>query len=137
MAERRKRTELRRVADENVEPAIALVDRRGQLVDLDEVAQVEGHQRGAAAGGADLVVDFLKSAWRACRQHQMRALAGKALGDGRADAARRAGDERDFARETPGHHTVEAASAATCVARAERRCMPHSASPLRNAVATR
>ncbi len=49
--------------------------------------------------GADPVVDLLETADGARRQHDMRALAGKAYGDCGADAARGPGNERDPAGE--------------------------------------
>ena len=115
---------------------VALVDGGRELVDLDEVPQVERHQRGAAAGGADLVVDLFEPAGRARRQYQMCTLAGEALGDGGADAARGAGDKRDFAGEPPRHHAGEGASFSRAL-RAARRWIPHSAMPLIAAVTTR
>ena len=102
MAERRKGAEFGRVADEDVEPPVTLVERRRQLVDLDELAQIDRHQSGAAAGGMDPVVDFFEAARGARRQYDMRPFAGKPLGDGGADAARGAGDQRDLAGEPAG-----------------------------------
>ena len=104
MAERRKDAELGGVADEDVEPAPAVVDRRGELVDLDEVAQIDRDQRGAAARGADFVVDFFEAADGARRQHDMRPLFGKAHRDRGTDAARGAGDECHLAGEAARHH---------------------------------
>src|SRR5437667_7626347 len=97
MAERRKGAELSGIADQNVEPAVALVKRRGQFVDLDEIAQVERHQRGAAAGGADPVIGLFEATDRARGQHKLGALAGEAFRHRGADAARGAGDQRDLA----------------------------------------
>jgi hypothetical protein len=59
MAERREGAELGRIADEDVEPAPAVEEGRGQFVDLDEIAQVDGDEGGTAAGGANRVVDLL------------------------------------------------------------------------------
>ena len=42
MAERRERTELGGIADQDVEPAIAVEERRRELVDLNEIAQIDG-----------------------------------------------------------------------------------------------
>src|ERR1041384_1057564 len=99
MAERRKHTEFGGVADEHIEPAIALVQGRAQLVELAEIAQIERYKGGAAPGGAYPVVGFLEAADRACDQHQMGAFAGKALGHRGADAARGSGNQRDLAGE--------------------------------------
>src|SRR5579864_6245566 len=128
MPKRRERAELGCIADEDVEVPVTLVDRRGELVDLDEVAQVERHQRGAAAGGANLVVDLFETTWGARRQDQVRSLAGEALGDGGADTARSAGDKGDLAGELPRHYAGEGASFGR-VLRAARRWTPHSAMP--------
>ena len=75
MAERREDAELGGIADEDVEPAPAVQNPRGELVDLDEIAQVERDEGGAAAGRANRVVDLFEAADRARRQHHMRALA--------------------------------------------------------------
>ena len=83
MAHRREGAELAGIGDEDVEPAIALVERRRQIVDLGEVAQIERHQRRSAAGGADPVVGFFEAADRAPSQDEKRALAGKPLRDSR------------------------------------------------------
>ena len=99
MAERREDAEFGGVADQDVEPAPAVEERRGEFVDLDEIAQVDRDEGGAAAGGANRVVDLFEAADRARRQHEMRALAREALGHRRADAARGAGDQRDLAGE--------------------------------------
>ena len=75
------------VAYQDVEPSIALIERRREFVDLDEVAQVERHQRRAAARRADRVVAFLQSADRASDEHDMRPLARETLGHRGPDAA--------------------------------------------------
>ncbi len=113
MAGRRKDAEFGGIADEDVEPSVALIERRRELVDPIELAQVEGHQRGAATGGADRVVDLLETPDRARREHDMRALAGKALGDGSADPARGARDERDPAGE-PAIHQAFSVKSESC-----------------------
>src|SRR4051794_7656484 len=97
MADRGKSAELGGVADQDVEPTVTFVERGCQLVDLDELAQVERHQCGRASGGANPIVDLLKTANGARRQHKMRALLGKPHRDGGADAPRGAGDEGDLA----------------------------------------
>ncbi len=75
-----KRAEHCGVADEDVEPAEALVDAAAELVDELAVAQVERHQRCLAAELADLVVDLLQPADGARGEDDMRALAGEAQG---------------------------------------------------------
>ena len=50
MTERRENPELAGIADQDIEPAVAVEKRRRQLVDLDEFAQIERHQGRGAAG---------------------------------------------------------------------------------------
>ena len=64
--------------------------------------EIEGHQRRRAAGGADGVVGLLEPADGARHQHQIGAFGGEAPRHRGADAARRAGDERDAAGEALG-----------------------------------
>ncbi len=87
MGERREHPEFTGVADQDVEPAIAFVEGRRQFVDLCEIAQVEGYQRGAAATGANGVVELFERADRARRQRDMGPFAGKAQRHRGADAA--------------------------------------------------
>ena len=77
MTERREGTEFGGVADENVEPAITVEQRRGQLVYFVEIAQVNGDERGAAADDPNSIVDLFETADRARRKNDMRALACK------------------------------------------------------------
>jgi len=111
MAERREHAELAGIADQDVEPAIALVKRGGQLIDLDEIAQVEGHQRRAAAGGTDPVVGLFEATDRAAGQDEMGALAGEPLCHRRTKAAGGAGDQRDLAGEPARHRGLFVAEA--------------------------
>ena len=87
MPERRGGTGDAGIADENVELAVALMQRCAEPRDAVEIGEVERHQRGAAAVFADLVVKFLQPALRARDGHDMRAGAGKRTGRGVADAA--------------------------------------------------
>ncbi len=128
MAERRKDAEFRSVADQDVEPAPAVEDGGGELVDLDEVAQIHRHQGGGAARGSDRVVDFFEAADSARRHHDMRALTGKAHRNSGADAARGARDQGDLAGKPAGHQLSR---------RAARRCTTVSATMLNSAVAIR
>ena len=59
MPERRQLAEDPGIADQNVELLPTLEDRRTEPVDAGEILQVEGDQRGAAAGRLDLVVEFV------------------------------------------------------------------------------
>ena len=103
MAERRGRAGDAGIADENVELAVALMQRGAKPGDAVEIGEVERHQCGAAAVVADLVVEFLEAALRARHRHHMRAgLCQRARG-GIADAARGAGDESDTGGEGEGH----------------------------------
>ncbi len=82
MAERRKGAELGGVADKGVEPGISVEEGRTQFVDLDEIAQVDGDEDGAAAGGANCVIDLLKPADCPRYQDYVGTLAREALGHG-------------------------------------------------------
>ena len=73
-------------------------DGAAQLVEASKSARSRGTSV-AAAGRADRVVRLLEPAHGAREQDEMRALGGKAPGHGGAEAARRAGDERDPAGE--------------------------------------
>src|SRR3984957_6999867 len=95
MAKRRGGTGDAGIADENIELATAVVQRRAKPCDAVGVGQVERHQRGAAAVLSDLVVEFLKPALRARHGDNMRAGFGERARRGVADAARGAGDESD------------------------------------------
>src|SRR4051812_7443940 len=103
MAERRGGAGDAGIADENVDLAVALMQRRAQPRDAVEIGEIERHQRSAAAALADLVVELLKAALRARDGHDMRAGAGQRTGRGIADAARGAGNERDTGGEGFGH----------------------------------
>ena len=99
MAERRGRAGDAGIADENVELAVALVQRSAEPGHAVEIGEVERHQRGAAALFADLVVEFFQPALRARHRHDMRAGLGQRERGGIADAARGAGDESDTGGE--------------------------------------
>ena len=91
------------IADENVELAVALMQRGAEPGDAVIVGEVERHQRGAAAVFADLVVEFFQPALRPRHRHDMRAGLGQRPRGGIADAARGAGDESDTGGEGLGH----------------------------------
>jgi hypothetical protein len=99
VAERGENPKLGGIADKYVEPGPAVEQRRGELVDLNEIAQVDGDESSIAAGRANRVVNLLEASDRARRQDDMCALAREALGDGRTDAARGASDQRDLTGE--------------------------------------
>src|SRR5450755_2264142 len=103
MAERRGRTCDAGIADQDVELAMALVQRGAEPGDAVDIAQAERHQRGAAAVFADVVIEFFQAALGARQRHDVRALPGKRACDGVTDAARGAGDESDAGGEGEGH----------------------------------
>ena len=133
MIERRQRSENAGVADEDVEPAIALAQRGGEAVDAGIVLQVERHQRRGAAGGADGVVEFLQPADGARHRDDMRAGLGERQRGRVADAARGAGDERDAVGERFRSSKSRAASASARLG--EQRQLPRRGL-LRGAVGT-
>ena len=101
MGQRRKAAERRGVADQNVEPAEPFGDRPGHFVDPVVIAQVDGDQGrlGALGRGRDPVVDLFERAGRPRRQDKAGAFGGEPLRHSGADAARRAGDQRNPARQ--------------------------------------
>ena len=103
MAERRGGAGDAGIADENVELAVALMQRSPEPGDAVEIGEVERHQRGAAAVLADLVVEFFQAALRARDGNDVRAGAGERARGGIADTARGAGDEGDTGGEGFGH----------------------------------
>ena len=64
MPERRRRAGDAGIADENVELAVALMQRRAEPCDAVEVGEIERHQGRAAAVLSDLVVEFFQAALR-------------------------------------------------------------------------
>src|SRR5258708_19659417 len=80
MPERRGGTGDTGIANENVELAVALMQRRAKPRDAVEIGEVQWHQRGAAAVLSDLVVELLQSALRARDGHNMRAGTGECAG---------------------------------------------------------
>ena len=94
------------IADQDVELAMALVQRCAEACDAVEVGEVERHQCGAAAIVADIVVEFFEACLRSRHGYDMRAgLCQRARG-GVADAARRAGDESDAGGEGKGRQAI-------------------------------
>ena len=103
MAERRGRAGDAGIADEDVEFAVALMQRGAKPGAAVEIAEVERHQGRAAAVLTDLVVELFEPALRARHRHDMGALLGKRARGGIADAARGAGHESDAGGEGWGH----------------------------------
>src|SRR5450631_1935835 len=91
------------IADENVEPAVALMQRRTQPRDTLEVGEIKRHQGRGSAVVADLVVEFFQAALRSRHRNDMRAGFSQRARRGIADAARSAGDEGDAGGEGKGH----------------------------------
>jgi len=87
------------VADQDIELAVAFMQRGAEPGDPVGVGQAERHQRGAAAIFADLVVKLLQSSLRARHRHDVRALPRKRPRRGVTDAARGTGDEGDAGGE--------------------------------------
>src|SRR5579864_1019505 len=99
MAERRGRTGNAGIADENIELAVALMQRRPEARDAVEIGEVERHESGAAAVFADLVVEFLKATLRSRHRHDVGARLRERARGGIAHAARSAGDKSDAGGE--------------------------------------
>src|ERR1700694_4604952 len=87
------------IADEDVELAVALVQRRAKPGDAVEVGEVERHQGRAAALFPNLVVELFEAALRSCDRNHMRAGLGQRARGRITDAARSAGDESDAGGE--------------------------------------
>ncbi|MNT56691.1 hypothetical protein D3C72_1940120 [compost metagenome] len=89
------------IADQHVdlaEHAVGLVDQALQVVLGRDIGG--DRDRGAVAvAGVDGVHHFLAGLGLARRNHDFSALDGHLLGDGAADAARRAGDDGNLARQ--------------------------------------
>src|SRR5215469_5255857 len=103
MPERRKSAEFGSIANKDVEPAVAAEEPRGELVDFGEITQIDRNKSSAAAGRADPVVELFKTAYRPCRQNEMRALSREPFGHRRPDAARSSGNQCNPAGETAAH----------------------------------
>ncbi len=103
MAERRGGAGDAGIADQNIELAVALMQRRAEPGDAVEIGEIERHQRRAAAVLADLVVEFFQPALGARDRDDMRAGFGQRARGGIADAARGAGDQSDAGGEGKGH----------------------------------
>src|SRR6202021_2411034 len=99
MSERRGRAGDAGIADQNVEFAVALMQRRAEPGGAVEVGEIERYQSGAAAVLADLVVELLEAALRPRHRHHVRAGFCQRPRGGIADAARGAGDESDTGGE--------------------------------------
>ena len=103
MTEGRQRAEDTGVADQNVEPAVTLVERAAETVDPRVILQVQRHEGGGAALGADRVVDLLETADGARHRDHMGAGSRERERGRRADPARGACDERDAIGERLVH----------------------------------
>src|SRR5712692_4744833 len=91
------------IADENVELAVALMQRSTKPCDAVEVGQIERHQGRSSAIPADLVVEFFEAALGSRNRNNVRAGFSQRTRGGIADAARGAGDESDPGGEGEGH----------------------------------
>ena len=70
--ERGTRTGNRGVTDEDIEPLVALIERRGEPVEAGIIAHVERHQRGRTAGFARRVVKLFERTDRTRHRDHMR-----------------------------------------------------------------
>src|SRR5260370_21343760 len=105
MPERRGGTGDAGIADENVELAMTLMQRRAKPGDAVEVGEVERHERRAAAVFSDLVVELFETPLCSRHRNHMRAGFRQRARGGIADAARCAGDESDTGGEGCRHKT--------------------------------
>src|SRR5258708_36588265 len=102
MPERRGWTGDAGIADENIELAVTLMQRRSKPGNAVEIGQVKRHQRGAAAVLADLVVELFKPALRPRHRNDMRAGFCQRTRRGPAEAAPAPGNRGDTAGEGTG-----------------------------------
>src|SRR4030088_3198588 len=91
------------IADEDVELAMAFMQRRAEPGDAVEIGQIERHQGRSSAVFADFVVELFEPALRARHRNHMRAGFGERTRGAIADAARGAGDQSDTGGEGKGH----------------------------------
>src|SRR6266852_6996188 len=91
------------IADEDVELAVAFMQRRAEPGDTVEVGEVERHQGRAPAIFPDLVVEFLEAALGSRNGNNLGAGLGQRTRSRIADAARSAGHESDTGGEGKGH----------------------------------
>ena len=103
MGQRRQRPEDAGIGEQDVELAPALQQGRAELLDRRRVAEIDRHQRRAAADRVDLVIELFERARGPRQRHDMGAGLGESERSGAADAARGAGDERDAPFERLGH----------------------------------
>src|SRR6266481_4904033 len=113
MVERRGGASDPGIADENVELAVAFMQRRAEPCDAVEVGQIERHQGRSSAVLADLVVEFFEAALRSRHRNNVRAGFGQRTRGGVANAARGAGDESDTGGEGEGGHRSSSARASS------------------------
>src|SRR6185436_9438631 len=126
------RTAERRVADQDVELAVALVQRAGEAGDSLVVPHLQRDQRRGAADGFDGVVELFKAAGRARGCDHMRALARERDCQRITDAARAAGDQRDAGGKRFGHaRRFTTGYGEAAVSEAERTCCCSSATSTR------
>ena len=97
MGERRQAAQHGGIADQDIEPAEPFGDRPGHLVDPVVVGEVDGHQSRLGAPGrrGNPVVDLFQRAGGPGGEDRTGAFRRETLCHRGADAARRAGDQRD------------------------------------------
>ena len=97
MADRRQWPQHTGIADQHIELAPTLGNMCAQTVERIAIGQVERHAGRFAVGFCDEVVKFFQRALRAPQHQHMRAFSRQCLRHRPANAARRAGDQRQFA----------------------------------------
>src|SRR3981189_2669302 len=102
MPERRGGPGAAGIADENVELAVAVMQRRAKPGDAVEVGEAQRHQRRAATVLSYLVIEFFEPTLRARYRNHMRAGFCESARGGITDAARSAGHESDAGGERCG-----------------------------------
>src|SRR3984893_14306354 len=103
MSERRRRPGDAGIDDENIELAVALMQRRAETSDAIKIGEIERHQGRSSAVFPDLVVELFEAALRTCHRNHMRTQLCECARGGIADAARGAGDESDTGGKGKGH----------------------------------
>ncbi len=96
---RRRGRQQSRIADQHVEPPVALVKRAGEPHNAVGVLQIERDQCGSRSRRVDSIVELFKAADRTRDGDDMSASFGQLQRQRRTDAARRSGDERDAVGE--------------------------------------
>jgi hypothetical protein len=103
MGKRGEGAENASIADEHIEPLVAVVQGKCEPGDTLAVFDVERHKRCRATACLDPVVEFFQPANSACDSHHVRAGLRKLKRKRGANAARGACDQHDTIGEGLGH----------------------------------